>query len=70
MPEAIASYIEALPVQISRLDQIVIEERNPPDALPRERWCDLRNDPARPDAEHAAFRECRLIESRDAFLAI
>lgn len=63
-------YVETLAVQVTTLDDIVIEERDPSDAFPHQRGRDLRVDPARSDAQHAGFRVQSLIESNKSFLPI
>jgi hypothetical protein len=63
-------YIEALAVQIAGFHDIVIEQGDLANAFPHQVGRDLRVDPARPDAEHAALRKDCLIESRNSGLAI
>jgi hypothetical protein len=63
-------YIEALAVQIAGLHDILIEQRDFADAFSHQGGRDLRVDPARPDAHHAALRERCLVESGNLPLPI
>jgi hypothetical protein len=63
-------YIESLSAQVAGLDHVIVEQRDPPDSLPHERWRDLGDDPTRTDAQHVTAREHILIESGDLSLAV
>ena len=63
-------YIEPLAVEIAGLDDIVVQERDSADSFTNQRRRDVRDPTARADAQYVAFREYRLIKTRDLPLPV